>query len=355
MKEVGHFMKYDKHILLLTPGFAVDEKDDFTIPALQEFVQGLIKYRPNWKISVVALHFPFRKGKYSYFGCTVYTLNGRNLKIKKPVLHQRAKKVLDEIHGHSPIDVIHSCWLGECAVLAEGFAQKTKVRHICTAMGQDVLVANRALNKLNTQQFPIVYLSAYQQERSVLPLKDTDRLIPWGIKSNKLPDRERTIDILGAGNLTPLKNYLLFLEVVGDLINEYPDLTIKLAGEGAKSEIWKLEDEIEGLDLQDNVQLLGKQSRSSVRELMKGSKVFLHTSQYESFGMIFPEALEAGCHVVSTPVGIAEELGSIQTGRNASELAELIRMALRKEAEYHPAIFSVEKTIDHYESIYFQN
>lgn len=42
----------------------------------------------------------------------------------------------------------------------------------------------------------------------------------------------------------------------------------------------------------------------------KGCDIFLVTSWYEGYGMVFKEAQAAGCRIVSTDVGIAREVGA---------------------------------------------
>lgn len=71
----------NKHILIVTPGFAANESDTTCIPPLYLYIKELKDQDPDWRISIIAIHYPFVKEKYLFFGATVYPYNGRNRKL----------------------------------------------------------------------------------------------------------------------------------------------------------------------------------------------------------------------------------------------------------------------------------
>jgi len=70
---------------------------------------------------------------------------------------------------------------------------------------------------------------------------------------------EKSIDLIAAGNLTPLKNHSLFIEIVHSLITDYPNLNALILGEGVLFD--ELNQKIKQLGLTQNIIVLGKQSR----------------------------------------------------------------------------------------------
>ena len=56
---------------------------------------------------------------------------------------------------------------------------------------------------------------------------------------------------------------------------------------------------IDNLDLGNNITLMGELPHTDVLKLMRRTKVFVHTSAYEGFGVVCLEALYAGAQVVS--------------------------------------------------------
>jgi len=78
-----------QHIVFLSPGFAQNEQDTTTIPAIQIYLKVLKQLHPELKITIIAFQFPFTTEKYKWFGCEVIPLNGRNLKSKKFIFGEK--------------------------------------------------------------------------------------------------------------------------------------------------------------------------------------------------------------------------------------------------------------------------
>jgi len=127
-----------KHILLLTPGFPKDENDFNCIPPLQEFLLKFASSYTSAKISVIPLQYPYRNKDYNWNSIAVFPLNGRNCAIKKPLVWLKGIRNATRIHSENSVDVIHSLWLGECAMIGNFLSKKFKCEHVCTLMGQDV-------------------------------------------------------------------------------------------------------------------------------------------------------------------------------------------------------------------------
>ena len=63
--------------------------------------------------------------------------------------------------------------------------------------------------------------------------------------------------------------------------------------------MYKLQKLINDLQLEQHISLMNEMPHREVLKLMQQSKVFLHTSSYEGFGVVCLEALYAGAQVVS--------------------------------------------------------
>lgn len=342
-------MSLTRRILLITPGFADGEEDSFTIPALQEYVQGIKKYKPHWELVIFAFDFPYRKEPYMYHGFKVYPLNGRNKSWKKPRTFRKGMALFEELHHETPFQFIHSFWLTDSALVGQQLAKKWDVPHMCTAMGQDVQKGSRYLRVLKHHTFPVAYLSKYQQERSSISIKKEDIIIPWGMDSLQVNAVSKDIDVIGVGNLTPLKNFDAFLEVLVEVKRTRENLKAYLVGYGPLEA--KLNQRIDLLGLTENVKLSGKLSRRETLECMARSKVLLHTSTYESFGMVFIEAQAMGCRVVSTPVGIAQDVGTVDNSQE--KLARLVVDALSGSGNVSGnSTYHIQDTISRYSELY---
>ena len=117
--------------------------------------------------------------------------------------------------------------------------------------------------------------------------------------------------VLGAvGRLFWVKNYRNLIGAFARLASVRDDVVLLIAGEGGERET--LEDLIAELAMQDRVRLLGR--RSDIESVMASFDVFVHPALAESFGMVFVEAMAAGKPVLSTRVGIAEDV--VRDGEN---------------------------------------
>ena len=102
--------------------------------------------------------------------------------------------------------------------------------------------------------------------------------------------------VLSAGRLTAMKRFDLLIEAFAEVAREHPDWRLRIYGEGEERE--KLQALIQRLRLHDHVFLMGMVSPMEP-EWVKGSMGIL-TSEAESFGLVIPEAMQAGLPVIST-------------------------------------------------------
>ncbi|MEL6867853.1 MAG: glycosyltransferase [Bacteroidota bacterium] len=342
----------DQHLLLITPGFAADEQDSRCIPPLQAYVRQL-QEQGKYRISVLALHYPFERKVYNWHGVQVHAC-GQSRFFKKLNCWWAARRYMSRLHQAQAINGIHSFWLSDGALLGHRFARQQQIPHWLTFMGQDVRQDNFYLKLLPPDHLYTITLSPFQDE--VLHQSTghrANRIIPWGLDRLSLPplDQAREIDVLGVGNLIPLKNYHLFLRVLAQVKKTYPGLKAVLIGDGVARS--SLEREAQALGLSEVVTFKAYLPRAAVIQYMCRSKVFLHTSTFESFGYVFPEALACGMQVVSTPVGIAQGNAYWAVADTEVGLVEGVGQALelgaRKEA-IRP--WEMEGTVRDYLEVY---
>jgi len=349
-------MHSNKHILILTPGFARDEADYLCIPPLQAYLPALQAAEPGIRITVVALHYPYQAREYTWKGISVHALGGNNVRTPwgKLNLWRKARSRFKAIHKNHPVDVIHSLWMQECTWLGQGLARKYGLGQVATVQGQDVMPGNRYLSRIRSEGLDVVVLS----ERAGALLSEQWQgkmtLNPWGLGETDLktsPQKERDIDVLGVGSLVPVKNWSLFVDTIAQLSQDNPDLQVKLLGEGPERS--KLEKQIAEKGLQKVIELKGEVPREEVLAWMRRSKVLLHTAHYEGQGYIFPEAFSQGMRIVSTPVGMAEAGPHWQLGTTASALADGLEAGLQAPLLHTSLpVRSIEETVAIYRRIY---
>ncbi len=349
--------KIVKHIAVVSPSFPDQENNGNMVPPLLLFVAQLKSTFPAVEISVVTLHYPFYTQSYKLFGVTVYPSGGANGHlVKRPLVWRRAYRNLKALHKVNPIDLIHSFWLGESALLGQKFSQKYKLPHFCTLMGQDAKKTNNYLRFLHFSHIQLIALSRFQKEVLERHTKaQVEVVIPWGIATadvvNSAKDN-RPIDLICVSSYIPLKRVDLFINLVAQLKINFPDINAVIVGGGVLEETFRKQ--IDHLEISEQIQLLGAISRQEVLALMQQSKALIHTSSYEAQGYVINEALAMGCEVFALSKGFAMPDSKLHLIDSSDTLkSSVISYLLQEQKDFDSHIpLSMDDTIAQYQDVF---
>lgn len=124
--------------------------------------------------------------------------------------------------------------------------------------------------------------------------------------------------MVSVGRLDYQKDPLLAVEVLREIVNEYPNIKHVWIGDGVlRTEV---EEKIASLGLEDSVALVGVMSQDDVARIVRSSDLMLLSSAYEGMPRCVVEALGCGVPVASTDVGEINLL--IKSGKNGNIAAE---------------------------------
>jgi glycosyltransferase involved in cell wall biosynthesis len=115
----------------------------------------------------------------------------------------------------------------------------------------------------------------------------------------------RRKSLLFAQRLLPEKCALLFTEVATTLMQKYSDVTTDIAGDGMLKD--EMVDYFTKAGVVDRVTFHGAVPQSTLVSLYQQSYIYLHTADWEGWGMPMIEAMAAGTPVVTTDTGCAGE------------------------------------------------
>lgn len=346
-------MKRQKHIVWVCPGFAADETDTQCIPPLQLLAKELAQ-QSHICLQIIALHYPYKKAAYQWHGLTIHPCF-----VKKPFSKSRTRikayQKIEQLHRQQKIDFLHSFWLTDAAFITHWKARFLNIPHWVTLAGQDALPTNLyrhilPLSKLNTIAVSNFHAAIWKDTNSLDALK----IIPWGIPKipcNNSPNRP--IDILGVGNLIPLKQFDLLIDSIDILKTKHPHLQAVIIGYGPERH--SLEQKIKTKGLSKHLRLTGRLPRQEVLAYMEKSKVLFHPSNYESYGFVFVEAMALGLKIVSRPVGIADADADAHwyLGANRTELTSALKEALDNfETPVSRYPYPIEATVRQYLALY---
>ena len=119
-------------------------------------------------------------------------------------------------------------------------------------------------------------------------------------------------NIITVGSLIPRKKHDITINAIGQLVKKYPQIKLNIIGFGG--EIEKLKTVVQENNLSKNVCFKGQITNEEVQDLMNKSYIFLLPSINEGFGIVYAEAMNAGCITIGT-VGEGVD-GFIKNGEN---------------------------------------
>jgi glycosyltransferase involved in cell wall biosynthesis len=321
-------------LVILSPGFPVNEADSTCLPPQQVFVRSLKQSYPNLNIVVLAFEYPFAKATYQWFGVDVIAFGGKNRnRLFRLFNWIKIWQVLRKLHRQHHVIGLLSFWFDECAFIGDYFGKRYGIKHLSWILGQDARPDNRYFKLIRPKAESLIALSDFVRNEvyknyGVMP-KHT---ITTGIDTSLFGERQpkRDIDILGAGSLIALKRYDVFIDAVKAIARYIPDVKAVICGKGPERE--KLEKLIKQHGLDKNIVLRHELPHAEVLGLMQRSKVFLHTSEYEGFGAVLLEALYAGAQVVSFVKPMDKAVAHLRVVNTAEEMnARIFELLLEKQ------------------------
>ncbi|MDZ4284991.1 MAG: glycosyltransferase family 4 protein, partial [Patescibacteria group bacterium] len=110
--------------------------------------------------------------------------------------------------------------------------------------------------------------------------------------------------ILMVGRLAQEKNIALAIEAMRDVVKAHPRTGFIVVGDGSEKSRYQLP--VTSYQLQNNV--IFESSAADLAPYYHAADIFLHTSNYEGYGMVLVEAAAAGLPIVTTDVGIVGDI-----------------------------------------------
>ena len=105
--------------------------------------------------------------------------------------------------------------------------------------------------------------------------------------------------------------------------------------------------------LQDTIELKGAIQRRDVLHLLRQSKIFLHTSGYESAGYVFLESLSCGCELVCFDVGYISASAKSHICVGKEEMIEKIKFLLTQDLNYESVpVITMKETVKKFAELY---
>jgi glycosyltransferase involved in cell wall biosynthesis len=148
--------------------------------------------------------------------------------------------------------------------------------------------------------------------------------------NDALPIKKDSNDFVffSLGNLIPNKGYSNLLKAFKIAFENRENFKLYIGGVGYLEN--ELKEQVNYLGLSNKVKFLGHLTQSEVRDYLNFSDAFVLASEYETFGIVYIEAMACGKPVIATINGgprefVTKECGYLVNSNNINELASALR------------------------------
>jgi len=334
------------HVLTLTPFFPSQQNE-----VTGCFVSDAIEYFPQFGIdsTVIAalpIHYPRRHPipsapaewvRYPQLPGTF------GLSSAGKFLGARLFNRVRQLYAAKPNDLIHAHAALPCGHAAALLSRRLHIPFVVTVHGLDVF------NSCVRGGIPAAWRrevceQVYASARTVICISGRVQQI---LKAGTTPATRSTVvyngvnpnffspkqdaaaqpdpEILAVGTLLPSKGHELVLRAIAQLKGSHPSLRCRIIGEGPDRA--RFESLARELELVQQVQFIGRQSRHEVADAMRQCSIFVLPSRNEALGCVYLEAMSCGKPVIACRGQGIDEI--IEHGRNGwliapDGLAELV-------------------------------
>ena len=233
------------------------------------------------------------------------------------------QKKLEETFDIENFDVIHShYWLS--GLIAKNISDKFNIPYIFTSHSLGVFLEGYNNERTDCEKIIMTasnYITASTNYENILISesykidREKIKIIKPGVDENLFssdPNISRENIFLSIGRIQKQKKQLEAIEFLNDFTKVEKDFKCYFIGgpSGSSGEDYFLElkETVKELNLESHVEFLGNLPQSKIIELLNSSKLLIHTSEYETFGLVAIEAHSAGVPVVSINQGSFKEI-----------------------------------------------
>jgi glycosyltransferase involved in cell wall biosynthesis len=248
----------------------------------------------------------------------------KNLSVDDKEIHlQEFRKKLDEFIDLKSFDVIHAhYWLS--GLIAKQVAEEFKIPLIYTSHSLGIFLEGYNKERVDCEKMVMTssdFVTASSEFENVLISenykidKNKIKQITPGVDREVFlpnPSIKRENIFLSIGRIQPQKGQLEVLKFLNNFRKiESNFKCFFIGGPSGKSGdeyLEELKKSIEELDLVSHVEFLDNLSQSKIKEFLNRSKLLLHTSKFETFGLVAIEANSMGVPVLTTNRGSLVEI-----------------------------------------------
>ena len=302
----------------------------FDSGGLNIYVQQTAKLLSNkHKVTVVTAEKAesFKKNNLEFVSLNLFE---KDLSVEDKEIHlQNFRKKLDEIFDLNSFDVIHAhYWLS--GLVAKQIAEEFKIPLIYTSHSLGIFLEGYNNERVDCEKIVMTasdFVTASSEFENVLISEN------YNIDKNKIkhirpgvdkevfsinPSIKRENIFLSIGRIQPQKGQLEVLNFLNNFRKIESNFKCYFiggpSGKSGDEYLEELKKSIKEADLGSHVEFLDSLPQAKIKELLNRSKLLLHTSKFETFGLVAIEANSMGVPVLTTNKGSLVEI--IENNKN---------------------------------------
>lgn len=268
------------------------------------------------------------------------------------LIYMAAVGLAKKLHAEKPFDLVHAHMLPRDGHAGLLIARALGVPVALTVHGTDVFgyfkpgerpwrrnirVAKRVDALMAVSSLLLSRVAPYRGKKKL------SLVVPNGVDLSLVPQKTANTPraVISVGTLKARKCMDRTLEAFARLADEYPDATLTIVGMGEMEQ--QLRERIAELGLGGRVTLTGWLSHAQVMERMAQSDLFVLPSWGEGYGIVYIEAMAAGCIAVGAKdEGIGDTITDGENGflvpAGDIDETERVMRAVFAEPEHYAAL-----------------
>ena len=249
------------------------------------------------------------------------------------------------------IDVIHAHSFFPAGVAAVRLGQQHNIPVVITEHSSGLVARNATAPQIRyltecAEKADAFICVGHALRQAVIEYTGTDKqldvipnMVDKMFQTNGKPHSE-AFSLVSIGNLIERKRFDLVLQAFASAFTEEENVSLRIIGDGELRS--SLETLAQELGIAEKVVFTGRLPRTEVAAQLADSSAFVLASNFETFGVVYIEALACGLPVIGTRNGGADDIVTDDCGRlvdtnNAQQLAEAMRYVYEHRKQYDKA------------------
>lgn len=304
----------------------------------------------------------------------------KNIGLKGMIGRLSLVQITCDLLKKEKVDIIDGHYADYGAVVAYLVSKTHKIKYVATCHGGDIIaeVVEGVFDVLPEGRRQMVSNALENAKCVIVPSQrlanDTKRyclkspiVVYNAVNLNFFKPLDKKIfkrrTVISIGALNKRKGHEYVLKAIPKVLEKNKDINFLIIGKGSEKK--NLKRLVEELNISTNVTFMDFVPNEKLPLFYSSCEFFVLATLYDSFGIVFAEAMACGIPVVSTDVAAVPEVvgdgGILVEPRNLDQLTEAmlkllndenLRQKLSKKALEQAKKFSIERRIDKIEEIY---